>query len=82
MARRSPSRAWVGGRQQYPEYRARRYPLPVVFDDAAMVADQLGDQRQAEPGTAWARADERIEHVISNHGRRAGAIVDHADFQW
>ena len=35
-----------------------------AFDDAAMVADDLGDQREAKAGARGLVGDERIEDVL------------------
>src|SRR3546814_8326624 len=55
--------------------------MAVAFDDAAMGADDLGDQRQAKPRSVRLGGDEGIEEIGEEIGRNAGTIVDHAEFQ-
>ena len=62
------------GRHQDAEGGAPR--LRLAFDDAAMVADDLGDQRQAEAGAVRLRGDEGIEDVGQQVLGHAGAVVD------
>ena len=53
--------------------------LARILDDAAHVADQLVDQREAQPLPLRLARDERIEQMLGDVGGRAGAVVDHAD---
>ena len=46
-----------------------------------MVADDLGDERQAQARTARLGRDERIEDVRHEIGGNARAVVAHGDFQ-
>ena len=62
------------GRHQNAEGGAAR--LRLAFDDAAMVADDLGDQRQAEAGAVGLGGDERIEEVGQHVLRHARPVVD------
>ena len=52
-----------------------------AFDDAAMVADDLGHQRQPEPGAGRLGGDERIEQMRHEVGRHAGAVVLDRDLE-
>ncbi|MNL52402.1 hypothetical protein D3C87_1755730 [compost metagenome] len=46
-----------------------------------MVANDLGDQRQAEPRTIGLGGDERVEQERQDIGRHAGPIVLDDDFE-
>src|SRR5258706_15673054 len=65
--------------QQNPKDGASRYRL--AFDDAAMIADDLCNQRQAEARATAFRGDEGIEDVRHKVGRHARAIVANGDFE-
>ena len=45
------------------------------FDDAAVVVDDLGDEREAEPGAVTLGRDERIEQVLLQVIGNAGSVV-------
>ena len=53
----------------------------VAFDYPAMVANDLGHQRQAKSGAVHLGGDEGIENIRQKIGRYARAIVAHRDFQ-
>src|ERR1700694_4778413 len=48
--------------QEHAEDGAGR--LAVAFDDAAVVVDDLGDEREAEPGSVGLGGDEGIEQML------------------
>ena len=49
--------------------------LAVEFDDAAMIADNLGDQGQTEAAARGLGGDERIEEMGLNVFGNAAAII-------
>ena len=64
-------------RQPHPEPRP---PRPAVaFDHAAVVGDELRDQRQAEAGAVDLGADEGVEDVADQVLRDARAVVGDGD---
>ena len=67
------------GRHQNAKGGAAR--LRLAFDDAAVVADDLGDQCKTEAGSVRLRGDEGIEEVGQHVFRHAGAVVDHREFE-
>src|SRR5580658_6293979 len=66
-------------RQADAEHRAPR--LALEFDDAAMVADHFGDERQAEAAAVALGADEGIEEMLCQLFGDAFAVVDDLDDQ-
>src|SRR5579862_8107938 len=59
--------------QHDPEDGAARQALEL--DHAAMLADQLGDQRQAEPGAVGLAGNERVEQMRPQILGNAGTVV-------
>lgn len=55
------SRAGIVHRQKQSKHGAARFRL--TFDDAAMIANDFGNQRQAKPGPLSFGGDERIEQM-------------------
>ena len=51
---------WIGG-HQHAERRAAR--LRIAFDDAAVVADDLGNKGETKAGTIRLGGDERLEEM-------------------
>src|SRR5688572_17666208 len=49
--------------------------LGLAFDDPAMIADDLGDQREPQPGSGRLRRHERIEQVRQEIGRNPRPVV-------
>jgi hypothetical protein len=66
-------------RQQHPEDGPPR--LGVEVQQPAVGRHQLGDQRQAQARAIGLGGDERLEQVLAQVGRDAGAVVDDAHFQ-
>src|SRR3984893_18809943 len=55
--------------------------LRLAFDDAAVIADDLGDQRQAEPRSGRLGGHERVEQVRQEIVGNARAVVLDAELQ-
>ena len=53
----------------------------IDLDQSAMVADDLGDQCQAEPAAGGSRGDERLEQMRADVVRNARPVVAHHDAQ-
>src|SRR5690348_9321959 len=70
---RALHRVALGHRHQCAKYRAAW--ARVALDDAAMVADDLGDEGQAETGTGRLGGDEGVEEMLHEIGRHARAVV-------
>src|SRR5579864_3217265 len=66
-------------RQQHPEYRATR--LRFTFDDAAMVGDDFGDQREPQTLAVGFSGDEGIENIGEQIAGNSRSIVAHDHFQ-
>src|SRR2546430_91873 len=66
-------------RHQHTENGVSR--LRLAFDDPAVVADDLGDQREAESGTARLRRHERIEQMRQQVSRHTAPVVLDAKFE-
>src|SRR6185436_3262977 len=67
-------------RHQHAEHGVSR--LRLAFDDPAVITDDLGDQREAEPRARRLRGHEGIEQMRQQVRGHAGAIVLHAEFKW
>src|SRR5262245_40585066 len=63
----------LGHRHQCAEHSAAR--TRVAFDDATMVADDLGDEREPEARARRLGGDERVEQMRHQIRRDALAIV-------
>src|SRR6185503_10671750 len=66
-------------RQKHTEHSAPW--LRFTFYDAAMIADDLGDERETKARTLRLCRDEGIEDVRQKIGWNASSIVAHGDFQ-
>lgn len=55
--------------------------MAVAFDDAAMITNDLRDQRQAEPGTVGLRRHEGIEQMREHVLRHSRPIIMHAELE-
>jgi hypothetical protein len=69
----------VEHRQQHAKHRFAR--LRFTFDDAAVVADDLGDQRKAKAAAGQLGGDERIEQVRHQVVGHARPVVLDAEFE-
>src|ERR1700688_1867660 len=66
-------------RQQHPE---DGFPwLGFAFDNAPVIADDLGHQRQTQPAAGLLRRDEGIEQVRKQIFWHAGAVVLDAELE-
>ena len=54
----------------------------VKLDDATMIANQFGNQRQSKAGSVGLGGDERVKQAIFDFFRYAGSVVLDAYFQW
>src|SRR5262245_30094739 len=72
-------RSAFGHRHQRAEYSQSR--PRIVFDDAAMITDDLGDERKSEPGARRLGGHEGIEQMLHQVGRHARAVILHGDFE-
>src|SRR5947207_12841365 len=55
--------------------------LAVARDDAAMIADDFGDERESEPASTGLGGDEGIEQMRHEVLGYARTVVDHAKFE-
>src|SRR5438552_3203686 len=66
-------------RHQHAEHGVSR--LRLAFDDPAVIADDLGDQREAKPRAGRLGGHERIEQVRQQVGGHTRAVVLDAEFE-
>src|SRR6266436_1575020 len=66
-------------RQQHAEGGSPR--LRLAFDDAPVIADDLGHQRKTQSAAGLFRRDKRIEQVRKQVLRYAGTVVLDAEFK-
>src|SRR6266403_3074084 len=70
------------GVEHWQQHAEDGFPwLGFAFDDAAVVADDLGHQRQTQPAAGLLRRDEWIEQVRKQVLRHAGAVVLDAELE-
>src|SRR4030088_191493 len=78
--------AWLelfGGAEHGQQDAEGGFPrLGFAFDDAAVVADDLGNQRQAKPAPRGLGGDKGIEQVGQQVLGHTWAVVLDAEFQW
>src|SRR5262245_32766473 len=76
----SPMRSFVfSHRHQGTEHR-EAWPR-IAFDNPAMVADDLGDERQTKSRAVKLGGDERIEEMRHEISRNAGAVIFDCDLE-
>ena len=68
-----------GDRQKDAEYRAPW--LRLAFNDAPVVADDLCDQREAQPGPVGFGGHERIENMRQKVCGNSRSVIANSDFQ-
>src|ERR1051325_7227935 len=56
--------------------------LRLALDDPAVIADDLGDEREAKPRAGRLRGHKRIEQMRQQISRHASAVVLDAEFEW
>src|SRR5436190_12729240 len=70
------------GEHGHQHAKDRMPRLRFAFDDATVISDDLGDQREPEPTASRLRGDERIKQMRQEIVGHARATIFDAELEW